>query len=115
MGHQDSIDEIRDACQAIEDEWIEFNSDFDDLKEQIDRLTEEIHRIERHVDQSIDFIKEQEIEFQTILANQPTLNAKLEKFEQLKVENSQKYFYIDMFSIRLDFNRNVAKFHRSSA
>jgi peptidoglycan hydrolase CwlO-like protein len=76
-----------DECQAIEDEWIEFNSDFDDQKQEINQFDNQIKRIDSEINRSYQWLKEQENSFQLMIANQPTLELKFDKLEQIKVND----------------------------
>jgi archaellum component FlaC len=82
-----NIDEIDDECQAIDDEWIEFISDFDDQKEEITKIETEINKLDAEINQVYQWLKEQENSFQLMISNQSTLELKLDKLEQIKVKH----------------------------
>ena len=80
-----NINEIDDECQAIDDEWVEFSSDFDEQKQEINRMETDMKKIDSEINRTYQWLREQEHAFQVMIANQPTLQLKLEKLEQIKV------------------------------
>ena len=88
LNHEYDVNEIDDECQAIDDEWIEFSSDFDDQKQELERLDRQFKDLDQDVNQFSQLLKEQETAFQTMIANQSTLPLKLEKQEQLQVRTA---------------------------
>lgn len=88
LNHEYNVDEIDDECQAIDDEWVEFISDFDDQKQELERLDRQFKDLDQDVNRFSQVLKEQETAFQSIIANQSTLESKLERLEQLQVRTS---------------------------
>ena len=82
-----NVNEIDDECQAIDDEWVEFSSDFDDQKQAIQQIEIDMKRFESEINRMGRGVKEQENAFQLMIAPQSTLEAKLEKLQQIKVTN----------------------------
>ena len=85
MNNEYNISEIDDECQVIDDEWIEFISDFDDRKQEIDQIDNDIKKFSLEINQIHQWLRQQENSFQSMIANQSTLALKLEKLEQIKV------------------------------
>jgi archaellum component FlaC len=81
-----NINEIDDECQVIDDEWVEFSSDFDDQKQGINQIESDMKKIDSKINETYQWLREQENSFQLMIANQPTLELKLEKLEQIKVK-----------------------------
>jgi L-rhamnose isomerase len=81
-----NINEIDDECQVIDDEWVEFSSDFDDQKQGINKIENNIKIFDTEINRIYQWLKDQENSFQLMIANQSTLEAKLDKLEQIKVK-----------------------------
>ena len=80
-----NVNEIDDECQAIDDEWVEFTSDFDDQKQAIHQIENDLKKFESEINRTARWLREQENAFQLMIANQPTLELKVEKLQQIKV------------------------------
>jgi len=87
------VNEIDDECQSIDDEWIEFRSDFDDQKQEFNRIENQMKVSQTEITRFSQWIKDQENAFQLMITNQPTLELKMDKLQQLKVEKKQRKFF----------------------
>jgi uncharacterized protein YoxC len=85
FNHEYDVNEIDDECQAIDDEWVEFSSDFDDQTQEINRIETDLKKFDSEISQTYQWLREQENAFQLMIANQPTLELKLKKLTQIKV------------------------------
>ncbi|CAF3946868.1 unnamed protein product, partial [Rotaria magnacalcarata] len=85
LNNEYNINEIDDECQAIDDEWVEFISDFDDQKQEIINIENEIKKLDLTVNDIHEWLKQQENVFQLMTTNQSTLPLKIEKLEQIKI------------------------------
>jgi hypothetical protein len=93
LNNEYNINEIDDECQAIDDEWIEFSSDFDDQKQEINKIENVIKKLDTEINRTYQWLKEQENSFQLMIANQSTLELKLDKLEQIKVTKNYYFFF----------------------
>ncbi|CAF4608424.1 unnamed protein product, partial [Rotaria sp. Silwood2] len=96
LNNEYNINEIDDECQAIDDEWIEFISDFDDQKQEITKLENEIKKFDLEINRIHQWLKQQENSFQLLIANQPTLALKLDKLEQIKILIQNLETHVDL-------------------
>lgn len=95
---------VDEECQNIDDEWTQFNSDFDDQKQEVFQLDERFRQINDLISRSIDEFERNNQLFQSLLVNQSTLNAKTEKLRQLQVcseiQRKNHLFPLRFFSFR---------------
>jgi septal ring factor EnvC (AmiA/AmiB activator) len=96
LNNEYNTDEIDDECQAIDDEWVEFISDFDDQNQEINKIENQIKKLDSEINRTHQWLKEQENLFQSMIANQSTLELKLDKLQQIKVKKIY-YFFINKF------------------
>lgn len=103
------INEIDDECQAIDDEWIEFMSDFDDQKQEINKTENICKKFDSEINRTHQWLKEQENSFQLMTTNQSTLELKLEKLEQIKVgaKKQNDFFFYLLFFLKKILIRNL--------
>jgi peptidoglycan hydrolase CwlO-like protein len=92
-----NVNEIDDECQAIDDEWIEFSSDFDDQKQEINKTENDMKKLDSEINRHSQWLREQENSFQLMIASQSTLEMKLDKLEQIKVT---KFLFFQNFHFK---------------
>ncbi|CAF3804026.1 unnamed protein product [Adineta steineri] len=96
LNNEYNTKEIDDECQAIDDEWNEFLSDFDDQKQEINHIENDIQTLDSEIHRIHHWLKEQENSFQLMIANQSTLELKLDKLEQIKILIENLETYVDL-------------------
>jgi chromosome segregation ATPase len=107
LNYEYNVNEIDDECQAIDDEWVEFISDFDDQKQELERLDLQFKDLDQDINRFSQSLKGQETAFQSIIGNQSTLELKLEKLEQLQVRTSRFLRLHSSFFRRLSFKLSM--------
>jgi chromosome segregation ATPase len=97
LNNEYNINEIDDDCQAIDDEWNEFISDFDDQKQLVNKIESDIKKIDSELNRTHQWLKDQENAFQLMIANQSTLELKYDKLAQIKVLKKNLFFLSNLY------------------